>query len=63
MTQPLDDRTPSGRVALVTGASGGIGAALAARLAESGADLALAMLRNGYLTNKVVTLDGGLYPT
>jgi 3-oxoacyl-[acyl-carrier protein] reductase len=29
---------------------------------EEVADLALAMLRNGYLTNKVVTLDGGLYP-
>ena len=26
------------------------------------ADLALAMLRNGYLTSKVVTLDGGLHP-
>jgi 3-oxoacyl-[acyl-carrier protein] reductase len=26
------------------------------------ADLALAMLRNGYLTNQVVSLDGGLYP-
>jgi 3-oxoacyl-[acyl-carrier protein] reductase len=26
------------------------------------ADLALAMLRNGYLTNKVVTLDGGITP-
>lgn len=26
------------------------------------ADLALAMLRNGYLTSKVVMLDGGIYP-
>ena len=26
------------------------------------ADLALAMLRNGYLTNKTYTLDGGLVP-
>jgi 3-oxoacyl-[acyl-carrier protein] reductase len=26
------------------------------------ADLALAMLRNGYLTSKVVTLDGGIQP-
>ena len=27
------------------------------------ADLALAMLRNGYLTSKVIALDGGIYPT
>jgi 3-oxoacyl-[acyl-carrier protein] reductase len=26
------------------------------------ADMAIAMLRNGYLTNKVVTLDGGIIP-
>jgi 3-oxoacyl-[acyl-carrier protein] reductase len=26
------------------------------------ADLATAMLRNGYLTNKVVTIDGGIHP-
>jgi 3-oxoacyl-[acyl-carrier protein] reductase len=26
------------------------------------ADMAIAMVRNGYLTNKVVTLDGGLLP-
>ncbi|GIH20265.1 SDR family NAD(P)-dependent oxidoreductase [Rugosimonospora africana] len=30
---------------------------------EDVADLAMAMLTNGYLTNKVVTVDGGLYPT
>ncbi|NJC67282.1 SDR family NAD(P)-dependent oxidoreductase [Planosporangium flavigriseum] len=29
---------------------------------EEVADLALAMLRNGYLTNKVIGLDGGLHP-
>ncbi|MGC9667467.1 SDR family NAD(P)-dependent oxidoreductase [Planosporangium sp. 12N6] len=29
---------------------------------EEVADLALAMLRNGYLTSKVIGLDGGLYP-
>jgi 3-oxoacyl-[acyl-carrier protein] reductase len=29
---------------------------------EEVADLALAVLRNGYLTNQVVGLDGGLYP-
>jgi 3-oxoacyl-[acyl-carrier protein] reductase len=27
------------------------------------ADLALAIVRNGYLTSKVIALDGGLYPT
>ncbi len=27
---------------------------------EEVADMAIAMLRNGYLTNKVVTLDGGM---
>jgi 3-oxoacyl-[acyl-carrier protein] reductase len=26
------------------------------------ADLAMAMLRNGYLTNQVIGVDGGLYP-
>lgn len=34
------------------------------RLGKTGevADMALAMLTNGYLTSKVFTLDGGLYP-
>jgi 3-oxoacyl-[acyl-carrier protein] reductase len=27
------------------------------------ADLAMAMLRNGYLTSKVIAVDGGLYPS
>jgi 3-oxoacyl-[acyl-carrier protein] reductase len=27
------------------------------------ADLALAILRNGYLTSKVIAIDGGMYPT
>lgn len=27
------------------------------------ADMALAMLRNAYLTNKVIALDGGLHPS
>ena len=26
------------------------------------ADMAIAMLRNGYLTNKVITIDGGIVP-
>jgi 3-oxoacyl-[acyl-carrier protein] reductase len=29
---------------------------------EEVADLTMAILRNGYLTDKVITLDGGLYP-
>lgn len=29
---------------------------------EEVADLALAILRNGYLTSQVVSLDGGMHP-
>jgi 3-oxoacyl-[acyl-carrier protein] reductase len=29
---------------------------------EEVADLALAILRNGYMTSQVVGLDGGIYP-
>jgi 3-oxoacyl-[acyl-carrier protein] reductase len=27
------------------------------------ADLALAVMRNGYMTNHVVSIDGGIYPS
>ena len=30
--------------------------------AEEVADLALAVLRNGYMTNQVISLDGGMHP-
>jgi 3-oxoacyl-[acyl-carrier protein] reductase len=30
---------------------------------EEVADLALAVLRNGYVTSKVIAIDGGLHPT
>ena len=75
----------AGRRALVTGASGGIGGAVAVDLAEAGADLVLTyeghrtdteavaervtglgrsacVEHNPYLTNKVISVDGGLYP-
>ncbi|MDT3395640.1 hypothetical protein RKE29_03075 [Streptomyces sp. B1866] len=29
---------------------------------EEVADLAMAVLRNGYLTNQVLSLDGGIHP-
>jgi 3-oxoacyl-[acyl-carrier protein] reductase len=29
---------------------------------EEVADLAVAILRNGYLTNKIMGIDGGLHP-
>ena len=59
-------------MALVTGGSGGIGAALSARPArvpvgrlgrpDEVAGLMLAILRNGYVTNQVISIDGGMYP-
>jgi 3-oxoacyl-[acyl-carrier protein] reductase len=29
---------------------------------EEVADLALAIMRNGYVTSKVLSIDGGMYP-
>ena len=50
---PVDPETAATPVPIPVGRAG--------RPAEV-ADMAIAMLRNGYLTNKVVTLDGGILP-
>jgi 3-oxoacyl-[acyl-carrier protein] reductase len=50
---PVDPETATTPVPIPVGRAG--------RPAEV-ADMAIAMLRNGYLTNKVVTLDGGILP-
>jgi 3-oxoacyl-[acyl-carrier protein] reductase len=50
---PVDPDTASTPMPIPVGRAG--------RPAEV-ADMAIAMLRNGYLTNKVVTLDGGILP-
>jgi 3-oxoacyl-[acyl-carrier protein] reductase len=50
---PVDPETSTTPVPIPVGRAG--------RPAEV-ADMAIAMLRNGYLTNKVVTLDGGILP-
>ena len=50
---PVDPETAATPVPIPVGRAG--------RPAEV-ADMAIAMLRNGYLTNKVITLDGGIVP-
>jgi 3-oxoacyl-[acyl-carrier protein] reductase len=50
---PVDPETATTSMPIPVGRAG--------RPAEV-ADMAIAMLRNGYLTNKVVTLDGGILP-
>lgn len=49
----------TGRTALVTGASGGIGRAIAQALSEAGARLALSGTREGVLEEVAATLKGG----
>ncbi|MDP6136669.1 MAG: SDR family NAD(P)-dependent oxidoreductase, partial [Arenicellales bacterium] len=49
--------TLEGKVGLVTGASGGIGSAIAERLAREGADVALADIRADQLTEVLSTVQ------
>jgi 3-oxoacyl-[acyl-carrier protein] reductase len=66
MTMPgnraaANSETLAGRVALITGASGGIGQALGRRLAAEGARLALAYGANG-APAKDLAAEIGMYP-
>jgi 3-oxoacyl-[acyl-carrier protein] reductase len=58
----MSDDEFAGRVALVTGElAGRVPVGRLGRPSEV-ADLALAVLRNGYLTNQVIGIDGGIHP-
>lgn len=54
-------RRLSGRIAVVTGGSGGLGQAIAERLAQDGADVAVLDQRSGAKTRKLVEASGARY--
>lgn len=71
MTGVLESLRLDGKVAIVTGASRGLGRAMALALAEAGADVAVAarskpdleetsrQIASDYMTGQTVFLDGG----
>ena len=52
-----------GKVALITGASGGIGASIATTLHAQGAIVALSGEGTGFISGEVIGVDGGEFIT
>ena len=59
MVEPMTDHDLSGRVGLVTGASGGIGGAIARALAAAGASIAVGYGRNAERAESLAAVIGG----